>query len=334
MYIGHRTGETDPGTSRDPDKGPGFGERMQHEACLKKGRSGMPQLPCKVESVIRQGQGVCNEDALLLAPEEGLFGVIDGVSGLTAYRDAQGRTAGHIASTLVAACFAGAGKADLERTTLEANARLHGEMERLEGQGRSEDTGIRWGAVHAVVRVDEDRVAWVQSGDCMVYAVYEDGVVRAVTRDSVEPHDERALALWRREYPGEWERRVQPPEVTEALRENRRRANRPGGYSVINGDDALGWHLESGNIARSGLAHLLLVTDGIYPWREEHRRSTEEWVREVIGAGLEAYVDELEAFEEDDPECRSVQRFKRSDDKTGILLSFSKESRPDSNTVR
>ncbi|MEC0248471.1 protein phosphatase 2C domain-containing protein, partial [Paenibacillus chitinolyticus] len=175
----------------------------------------------KVESVIRQGQGVCNEDALLLAPEAGVFGVIDGVSGLTPYRDALGRTAGHIASALVASCFAGAGRADLERTTLEANARLHGEMERL--QGRSEDTGSRWGAVHAVVRVDEERVAWVQSGDCMVYAVYEDGVVRAVTRDSVEPHDERALALWRREYPGEWERRVQPPEVTEALRANRRR---------------------------------------------------------------------------------------------------------------
>jgi len=280
----------------------------------------MPTHSFTVESIIRQGQGACNEDALLLTPEAGVFGVIDGVSGLTPFRDAKGRTAGRIASELVASCFAGAGGADLERTTLEANARLRGEMERL--KGRSEDAGSRWGAVHAVVRVDEDRVAWVQSGDCMVYAVYEDGVVRAVTRDSVESHDERALALWRREYPGEWERRARPPEVTEALRANRRRANRPGGYSVINGDDALARHLESGKLARSGLAHLLLVTDGIYPWREEHRSSPAEWVQAVIAGGLETYVNDLEAFEQEDPECRIVQRFKRSDDKTGILLSF------------
>ncbi|WP_338043933.1 protein phosphatase 2C domain-containing protein [Paenibacillus lutrae] len=275
------------------------------------------------ETLLRQGQGVCNEDALITLPERSMYGVADGVSGLTPFRDASGRTAGCIASGLVAACFADAAGDDLERITLEANMRLHGVMER-HGVG-SGDTGSLWGAVHGVVRVDEDRIAWVQTGDCMLYAVYTDGGVRTLTRDSVESHDARAIALWRRDYPGDWERGHRPPEVDEALRANRRRANRSGGYSVVNGDAELARHLESGTMARSGLAHLLLVTDGIYPWREEHRADLAEWVRGIAATGLASAVEELEAFERQDAACRQVARFKQSDDKAGVLLTFAPE---------
>ena len=42
----------------------------------------------------------------------------------------------------------------------------------------------------------------------------------------------------------------------------------------------------------------------------------------LVRKGLKGYIDDLVALEETDPECIQYPRFKKSDDKTAMMLSF------------
>jgi len=195
----------------------------------------------------------------------------------------------------------------------------------LEAQANIHDASARWSAVHAAVHIQPHHIDWVQSGDCMIYAVYEHGFIRTITYDGVEVHDKRALDLWKSINNMELIHGERPQAVTEQLQRNRQYTNQPSGYSVINGEPELAHHLESGRIARQGLKHLLFITDGIYPWQPLYPHNAEQkqaFVQDIIHQGLRAYVEQLCKWEAEDPECTQSERFKMSDDKTGILLSF------------
>ncbi|BCU81971.1 hypothetical protein JIR001_17540 [Polycladomyces abyssicola] len=104
-------------------------------------------------------------------------------------------------------------------------------------------TEALWAAAHAVVQIGEHHIEWVQSGDCMIYALYRDQTGRTVTRDSVDDHDRQVIELWKEHHFSRTNGKL-PEEVREKIRLNRRMANKPGGYSCINGDPALMDHLE------------------------------------------------------------------------------------------
>lgn len=279
----------------------------------------------RIEQITRQGQGTFNEDGLIISPSQHIYGVVDGVSGLQPLNEAKPSTSsGRIASELIVESFHTSGlHKTLADMTLEANARLRQKMTDFGVDTANKDQ--LWGAVHAVIRIHDEHIEWVQSGDCMIYALYQDGFIRTVTYDSVEMHDRRALSLWRDKYGSILLGSQKPEEVTAELRRNRCLANSRGGYSVLNGDPALANHIETGNIARNGLTHLLLITDGIYPWLPLYSspgNGTTEFVRDIAHQGLARYVDRLCKWEEGDPACAKSPRFKTSDDKTGILLRF------------
>jgi len=46
----------------------------------------------------------------------------------------------------------------------------------------------------------------------------------------------------------------------------------------------------------------------------------EQTVLPIVHKGLQRYTDDLLTLENSDPECTSYVRFKKSDDKTGIVL--------------
>lgn len=280
------------------------------------------------DAATRQGQGRRNEDRMIALPEQQLYAVIDGVSGLEPITDEEGHTAGEMAALGIARGLESITTTAAIDSPLDVmRARLMDANRKLDNTMRQygiapHDTGRRFGAVHAAVWLDEHYAYWTQTGDCMIYALYESGEVRAVTYDRVAPFDERALSAWM-EHEEDWRLHRQPDEIRQLLRQNRSRANTEYGYSVLNGDEAVQYRMEYGALPLQGVAHILLVSDGIYPWHvDEEQSSMELWFQYIINTRMKQCAAALEARERMDEYCNQIPRFKMCDDKSGILLTI------------
>ncbi|WP_374017761.1 protein phosphatase 2C domain-containing protein [Paenibacillus thiaminolyticus] len=268
-----------------------------------------------------QGSGVWNEDALVLNERRRVYGVVDGATSLGGYRDESGYTGGYIAAQLLAAhAMEAADGMPLEQMVMQANAALRETMR--EAGIDAADKAQLWSAAFALFRVREDWIEYVQAGDCMLFAKYEDGTYRRLTHDQVAPFDrvllhkrQEALELGVRE-PAEILRYLLPFQ-----RENRFRANTRGGYAVLNGDLELERGLETGRISRSGLTAIYAVTDGFFHGMESEKQE-DIWIpmlEAIDRQGLEAYAKQLIEREEADSDCSVCPRLKISDDKSGIV---------------
>lgn len=281
------------------------------------------------DAVTRQGQGKRNEDRMVALPEQQLYAVIDGVSGLEPVMDEHGRTAGEIAAIKIAeglqsisgqAAEAISAVEVMRSHVLEANRQLDHLMR--EYNIAPHETSRRFGAVHAAVWLDDHYAYWTQTGDCMMYARYDSGQIRTVTYDRVAAFDDHALREWMN-HEKEWRQHRQPDVVRSILLHNRSQANAEYGYSVLNGDEAVQYRMECGALPLQGITHLLLVSDGIYPWYMEQEHSCiERWFQSIIDKGMERCALELEERERLDECCNAMPRFKMCDDKTGILLTI------------
>ncbi|WP_379159746.1 protein phosphatase 2C domain-containing protein [Paenibacillus sp. sgz5001063] len=263
-----------------------------------------------------KGDGEWNEDALVIHKKASVYGVVDGATSLSAYRNPEGRTGGYIAAQLAAAHFMGMdpdGK--LEQTTAEANQAL---SQRMVAEGvDTVEASNRWSAALVIVQIREYSIDYVQAGDCMLLARYKDGTVRALTHPQLAHVDRRTLetmAHLRAEGigdPAELRRRLIPH-----LKGNRALANTMGGYGILNGDSQFPLFLEKGTFNRANLESLYMFSDGLY---------TEEtdWT-ELTGTldklGVERYARALYEKEQNDHMLLEVPRLKVSDDKTCVVL--------------
>lgn len=293
-----------------------------------------------VQSVSVQGSSTWNEDALIQNEALHIYGVADGATSLVPYHGPQGETGGRMASQLVKRYFGQLTAGDernLMQMVCEANRLLGAEMQAVGVP--LETTEQLWTTGVAAVRVSEHSVEYIQSGDCMIVALYEDDRVRVLTRDHVAHMDEGAKQLWRdavregvRTREELWER------VRHRMAGNRASMNTLGGYAVLNGRPEAEHFMEYGVINRIRLKGVLLHTDGLYvPSRFNPQDDSETTVeagaakpteeeetllRQMIEKGLEAYTHWLIAEEQCDPECVRYPRFKLSDDKTAMWLNF------------
>lgn len=268
----------------------------------------------RVDRVTRQGTGLCNEDALMERPEDGLFAVLDGITPLIPWRSADGRTSGAVAAQTVRSYLEGCpATLPLPEMLLRANDCLRQSME--ENGVNLADRGALWGCAGALVRIGPDAVEYGHAGDCLIHAVYEGGEVRELTRDSVATSDGQLLQTYLSNG------RERNEHVQRALWEARSRANTPEGYTVINGDPALARFLEHGRISRQGLRALLLTSDGLtWPHPNPPIPAYAMMVAEILARGLCAYAEYVIALEDGDPDRVRFPRVKHKDDKTGLLL--------------
>lgn len=293
-----------------------------------------------VQSVSVQGSSPWNEDALIQNEALHIYGVADGATSLVPYHGPQGETSGRMASQLVKRYFGQLTARDernLMQMTCEANRLLGAEMQAagvpLDAKDQLWTTGV------AAVRITEHSVEYIQSGDCMIVALYEDDRVRVLTRDHVAHMDEGAKKLWREAVrEGVRTREELWARVRHLMTGNRTSMNTRDGYAVLNGQPEAEHFMEYGVINRIRLKGVLLHTDGLYvPSRfnsVDDSKSTveagtakptegeETLLRQMIGKGLEAYTHWLIAEEQRDPECVRNPRFKLSDDKTAMWLDF------------
>lgn len=278
----------------------------------------------KMECISVAGSGKMNEDAYVTNQAKHLFAVVDGVSSLVPYENAEGQTPGAIAAQLVKQHVEEAdGEQSLTDLLAAANERLCECMQREQVDLTKKEA--LWGAACAVVRVHESHIEYAQTGDCMIFAVYADDTVRPLTYPQVSHLEQAAFAKWESGIREGMRLRAELIDhCRDILASNRYLANEAGGYGVMNGEPACRDFLEFGRINRIHLRALVLLTDGMFMPRP-YTGAEPKWedtVLPILHKGLQRYTDELLMLENSDPECLRYIRFKKSDDKTGIVLYF------------
>ncbi len=284
----------------------------------------------KLHHITIQGDGPLNEDALIFNEQQSLFGVADGVSSLVPFTSNEKLTGGYIASHTVKDALESmdSGEQSLYGALTRINEHLH--MKMTEYQIDSNRKEELWGTAVAAVRVQDNGIEFIQTGDCMILAVYESGEVRPLTRMQVEHLEETAIEMWRECIRRGFRTKDEiMPHVKEQLIANRQLSNAEGGYGVLNGEaEAIGY-FEYGKINKVGLTHLVLLTDGLFLPAESIPEGESYWeytACSILEKGIGEYAADLIDLEESDPECITYPRFKKSDDKAGIVLSFWEES--------
>ncbi|MCZ8511594.1 protein phosphatase 2C domain-containing protein [Paenibacillus filicis] len=265
-----------------------------------------------------------NEDALIVNSKDNVYGVADGATSLTDYRNASGHTGGYIAAHILASTFQQVPlAARLEEVVTQANDTLRKSM--LEAGVDIADKRQLWSAAFVLFRVNDTYIDFVQAGDCMLFAKYMDGTYRRVTHDQVA-HADRITLQKRREAivqgitdPAKIREYVYP-----TLCENRRKANTCEGYAVLNGEPGLSRYLEAGRLSRARLTRLYAITDGLFHCLADVNPD-ETWTKmlaDIDSQSLDTYVANLVRMEQGDPDCSKYPRLKISDDKTGIVLDL------------
>lgn len=277
------------------------------------------------EKITQKGINILNEDAIIYNPTTALYGVLDGVSSLVPYLNHKNEPGGHIAANLVKSYFESLTNIEnLKDNIYIANESLREQMLKAKIDTQKKDE--LWGTALAIVRIQEDGVEFIQTGDCMILAVYEDREVRPLTWKQVSHLEAPAFNKWQEGVTkGLKSQKELQQTVIDMIRKNRYQSNIDGGYGVLNGEiDAIRF-LEYGKINSIYLKHLILLTDGMF-WPTNlvpDQQSYWGYVSEsILNKGIKRYTQELIAIEENDPECIHHIRFKKSDDKTGMVINF------------
>jgi serine/threonine protein phosphatase PrpC len=255
------------------------------------------------------------EDAYIINEDRKIYGVMDGSTPLSSFKDETGHNGAFLAANLFKNYFEkldGTEKSSLVQDVIHCNELLHQKME--ESQIDIEMKHHLWSTCVALVEMTGDRVEFAQLGDCMIIAGYKDGSTRVLTKDTVKDINRRA----REKRNKDRQNGVNIPEesffgnIQNALLYNRTMANTPEGYSVANGMPEVKNHIQTGTIDRTQLAYLLLTTDGLF-WPG---KSYEYILEKVIEIGLTKYVEELTQ--------ELLAKKLKIDDRTAILISFAK----------
>ncbi|MBS4174500.1 protein phosphatase 2C domain-containing protein [Bacillus sp. FJAT-49736] len=272
-----------------------------------------------------KGVGDLNEDSYIINKEMSIFGVADGVSSLIPFKSRENLTGGYMASHEVKNYLQSITTyTSLFEDITNVNRNLQKKMREYEIDILEKEK--LWGTALAIVRVSDFGIEFVQTGDCMILAVYQNDEVRPLTRLQVAHLEELAFSKWK-EYinRGIKTREDLMKKVKDILISNRRKSNTPMGYGVLNGEPQAINFLEHGKINNIGLKHLILITDGMFLPAEHVPEEVSYWdytAKCILDKGIEQYARDLIALEETDPECLKYIRFKKSDDKTGMVLTF------------
>lgn len=213
----------------------------------------MDNYICKVERAYQAGGARPCEDQLICAGD--LFGVFDGSSSLVPDLY-DGWTGAWWASHLVSSEFA-RNDAPLLDLSARANDRLRVAM--VNDGVPYDDKLACWSTSAAVVKVQEDRLEWVQIGDSQIIAIDASGGYRLLSE--YRNHDRLTL----RRLKSLFEQDDPDPHGTLRPYIERVRLQMNRQYGAMNGDrEALNF-LKPGRCSLQGIRHVLLFTDGLLP---------------------------------------------------------------------
>ncbi|WP_020586028.1 protein phosphatase 2C domain-containing protein [Desulfobacter curvatus] len=287
----------------------------------------------EIRTILEKGTAVQNEDFLII--QDNILGVFDGATSLNSQKFGQNRTGGTIASRTAGAVFK-KNHFPLNQLACQANDAIMAQMI-SNGVDTSRKENL-WCTSAAVVRLKEQSLEWIQSGDAVIILIYEDGSHRVLV--DREDHDHETLTLWkelvRTHLPGAGKaspkesRQTDQQQVIDLMRgklADQIRKVRSGmniTYGVLNGEKAAEAFLNQGEEPLDRVAHVLLFTDGLsipQPEPEPHKNFT-DLVRTYLNLGLEGLKQMIRSQEKKDPHCLICPRFKCHDDIAAIAVRF------------
>jgi hypothetical protein len=268
----------------------------------------------KTDMIHEKGSGRINEDAVSL--NGNLFGVFDGATSLNRALYEDDKTGGFLASRIARDTFL-QNDGPLHGLARRANTAIGRKM--MEHGVDLTDKASLWSTSCAVVRIGEDEIEWVQTGDSLLLLIYEDGRYHIPITDY--DHDRETLMMWK-----ELSQTAGDNKIFDLLKGQIRKV-RSGmniTYGVLNGEDDYARFLNTGKAPRAGVKHILLFTDGMFlpSPHPEREPDFDRFVEIFLDGGLKALRDHVRDVERSDPECRVYPRFKAHDDMAAISISF------------
>lgn len=268
----------------------------------------------KTQVIHEKGSGRINEDSYSL--NGNLFGVFDGATSLNRDTYSGDKTGGFLASTIARDIFR-QNNGSLTHLAHKANVAIYEKM--LEEGVNVTDKSSLWSTSCAVVRIGDDAIEWVQTGDSLILMVYEDGAYHIPVTDY--DHDSETLMMWKN-----MAARAGEKKIFELLGDQIRkiRSGMNVHYGVLNGESEFSRFLNTGKTPKHNVKHILLFTDGLFlPSKHPDRKPDfDTFVSIFLSGGLIALRDHVRAIEQSDPQCRAYPRFKPHDDIAAISISL------------
>ncbi len=266
-----------------------------------------------VNYIFEKGSSSLNEDNLLI--KKSIFGVFDGASSLTPWRDKKGRSGAFLASFIAKNAFEKVDK-PLLALAREANLRIRSEMEKA-GIGISRKVNL-WSTTCAAVKIGNNFFDWVQTGDSLILLIDEDNSYKLLVEDY--DHDEEVLTLWKKLADKKMKN------IREFLNEEviKIREKMNVTYGMINGEDSALSFLNKGRESLKYIRHILLFTDGLFIPKESPKTKDDfnTFIRLFLEGGLAKVKRYVRSIEKSDPDCWKYPRYKQYDDIAAISLSF------------
>ena len=267
------------------------------------------------ETLLEQGSGPVNED--MLATVNRLSIVCDGATTLhSAQRQsaAQPTSGGQKAAGITASVFSG----DPERNLLDS-ARRANELIREamidEGLDLRERQQL-WSTSFAAVQVNEDSIAWCQTGDCMILLIHRDGGGQLLTE--LPGQDREVLKTWQQI--GARSSGTIQQNLAAEIAAVRGRMNRE--FGVLNGENEALKFVSSGTVEAEQISDVLLFSDGLFPpsTSPDNLFDADLFVQLYKNGGLKHIRNHVRSLQKDDPGCYRYPRFKMYDDISGVAL--------------
>jgi len=267
------------------------------------------------ETLLEQGSGPVNED--MLATVNRLSIVCDGATTLYSARRqsaAQPTSGGQKAAGITASVFSG----DPERNLLDS-ARRANELIREamidEGLDLLEREQL-WSTSFAAVQVNEDSIAWCQTGDCMILLIHRDGGGQLLTE--LPGQDREVLKTWQQI--GARSSGTIQQNLAGEIAAVRGKMNKE--FGVLNGENEALEFVSSGTVEAGQISHVLLFSDGLFPpsTSPDNLFDAELFVQLYKSGGLKHIRNHVRSLQEDDPGCYRYPRFKMYDDISGVAL--------------
>lgn len=265
----------------------------------------------KIETILEKGSALLNEDTLLV--QGNIFGVFDGATSLNKTVFENGKTGGFIASSAASSVFA-TNHFPLKSLAHTANRSIHRHMVR-HGVDLTRKENL-WSTSAAVVRIQDNTLEWVQTGDAQIILIYHDNTHEVLV--DREDHDYETLCLWPAR--GKNVPSGTNPRISEQIRKKRAEMNLT--YGVLNGEPHAMDFLHHGRKSLEQVNTVLLFTDGLSIPSEKPAKKKDftPLVTLYRDLGLSGLKHRIRQIEKTDPECRRYPRFKPHDDIAAIAL--------------
>ncbi|MBD2862043.1 PP2C family serine/threonine-protein phosphatase [Paenibacillus oceani] len=251
------------------------------------------------------------EDALILNPSCGIYGVLDGVTPMASFTDENGHNGAYLAANLFKAALE---REHIEGSLTEAIAEANRELNR-KMVSYGVDIRIKhelWSTCLSVAQVMGEGIRYAQLGDSMAVARYADGSVKVLTENRVNGISARAKAKRERDRQNglHVEEESFFAELNNRMAYHRGMANTPEGYGVANGMTEAADYIQTGLVPAEGLTHLLLISDGMF----HPDYSLDKTMELLLELGFDRYVEQVEAAEQ--------AKQMRPDDRSAVLFRF------------